>query len=85
MSLSWDTTRGRIQFARWKDGQTGLRLYAVAEQLPDGDGWDWAVWLPDEPKLARRGVARSALEAASAAGEAAEQCFRLSGWNPGRE
>ena len=79
MNLMWDTAQDRIWFARYDDGVTGLRLYAVVEGLPDRCEWDWAVWLPDEPKLAKRGIARSALEASIAAGEATEECLRRSG------
>jgi hypothetical protein len=78
MSLTWDTAQDRIWFARWNDDDTGLCLYAVVEGLPDHNDWDWAVWLPDEPKLIRRGIARSSIEASVAADAAAEECLRES-------
>jgi hypothetical protein len=81
MSLTWDRAQDRIWFARWDDGDTGLCLYAVVEGLPDCSDWDWAIWLPDEPKLTRRGIARSAREASIAAGVAAEECLRETGKN----
>jgi hypothetical protein len=76
MSLMWDTAQDRIWFARWDDSDTGLCLYAVVEALPDCRDWDWAVWLSDEPKLTKRGTARSPVEASIAASVAAEDCLR---------
>jgi hypothetical protein len=78
MSLTWDMTQDTVWFARSEDSVTGLRLYAVVESLPHRDDWDWSVWLPDGPKLTKRGIARSAVEAATAADEAAEECLRES-------
>jgi hypothetical protein len=77
MGLVWDTAQDNIWFARYRDHCTGLWLHAVLEGLPDSEEWDWAVWLPDEPKIARRGVARSRMDASVAAEEAANQCLRL--------
>lgn len=79
VKFTWDTAQDHIWFAQWRDPGTGLRLYAVVEGLPGRREWDWAVWLPDEPKLTRRGIARSAVEASTAAGEAAEACLQDSG------
>ena len=78
MRLTWDTAQDRIWFARWDDTDTVLRFFAVVEQLPDRGEWDWSVWLPDDPKITRRGIARSALEASVTAGEAVEECLRTS-------
>jgi hypothetical protein len=77
MSLTW-TLQDRIRFARCDDSLTGLVLYAIVECLPDGDAWDWSVWLPDDPKRIKYGVARSASEAVAAADVAAETCLRES-------
>jgi hypothetical protein len=84
MSLTWDTAQDRIWYARWADSHTGLRLYVIVEGMPNSCEWDWSVWLPDEPKLTKRGIARSALEASTAAKAAVEECLRESRWSLGR-
>lgn len=51
----------------------GLPIYhLIAEQLPDQDAWDWAVWLSGASP-ARHGAATSALVAMSAAQTAARE------------
>jgi len=79
MSLIWDTAQGSIWFARWDDPNTRLRLYVVVEGVPESNEWDWEVWLRDEPKIVKSGLARSVREASAAAREAAEECLTTSG------
>jgi hypothetical protein len=71
MTVSWDKTDDRIWFGKWNNDHTIIPLYLVIEQLPHSRGWDWAVWQSDKPMVLRRGIASSALEAATAAEVAA--------------
>jgi len=81
MSLAWNMAEDRLWFARWDDQRTGLRLYAVVENVPCRDQWDWEIWLPDEPKIAKCGIARSSHEAINAARRALEECLTISAVN----
>lgn len=79
MSFIWDMAQGHVWFARRDDSVTGLRLYAIVEVLPASPDWDWSVWLPGKPKRVKHGIARSALEAATAADRAADEYLEESG------
>ena len=79
MGLIWDTEESCVWFARWDDQNSKLRLYVVVEGLPGGEEWDWEVWLEDEPKIVKRGIAQSAFDASAAAGKVADECLRKSG------
>ena len=68
MTIVWDRSDDRIWYGRWASDETrGRRLYLIVERLPNRRGWDWAVWQPDGPKIARRGIEATAPEAATAA------------------
>jgi hypothetical protein len=71
MSLGWSKVDEALFAAT--SGCNGARYQLIAEQLPDTDGWDWAVWrLGDAPATARHGDAPS-VQAAIKAAEAAVQ------------
>lgn len=71
MSLGWSKVDDAL-FAAIA-GRNGARYQLIAEQLPNTDGWDWAVWrLGDAPAAARHGNAPS-VQAATKAAEAAVQ------------
>ena len=58
MSLGWSKVDDAL-FAAIA-GRNGARYQLIAEQLPNTDGWDWAVWrLGDAPATARHGDAPS--------------------------
>jgi hypothetical protein len=70
MSLGWSKVDEALFAA--VSGRNGARYQLIAEQLPDTDGWDWAVWrLGDAPAAARHGAAPSANTAMRAAEAAA--------------
>jgi hypothetical protein len=56
MSLGWSKVDEALFAAT--SARNGARYQIIAEQLPDTDGWDWAVWrLGDAPATARHGDA----------------------------
>ena len=71
MSLGWSKVDEALFAAT--SARNGARYQIIAEQLPDTDGWDSAVWrLGDAPATARHGDAPS-VQAAINAAEAAVQ------------
>jgi hypothetical protein len=76
--ISWDRTDGYIWFGRWNDTRAAAPLYLVVERLPASNGWDWAVWQSDKPRILRRGRAPSAHVAATAAEAAADRWHKRS-------
>lgn len=83
MVVSWDKSDGHIWYGVLGDDQAGIRLYLVVECLPDLSGWDWSVWQANKPKILRRDIAPSALEAAAAAETAAVRWLKIAVANPG--
>jgi hypothetical protein len=75
--VSWDKADDRIWYGVWGDDQASIRLYLVAERLPDLSGWDWSVWQSNKPRILRRGFASSASEATAAAETAASHWLRI--------
>jgi hypothetical protein len=70
MTILWNKSEDGIWFGQWRSGDAS-NLYLVVERLPDGSGWDWAVWDPNRVRLLRHGLALTADDAVNAAEPAA--------------
>jgi hypothetical protein len=67
MHMPWYLIENTL-FATAISTDTGVRYYAVIEQLPEQDGWDWIVWRPgDTSFVARYGMAPHAVVAMATA------------------
>jgi hypothetical protein len=67
MVVTWNKADPRIWYGRCSPDGSTVTLNLVVELLPDGSGWDWAVWDPVGPKVSEQGVKRTAKEAVLAA------------------
>jgi hypothetical protein len=68
MAFSWDRSDARIWYGTWTDDRDARkRLRLIVERLPHANGWDWSVWQPDDTRIVRRGIEKTAAEAVIAA------------------
>jgi hypothetical protein len=67
MDVSWDKSDPVIWFGKATPRGTTITLHLVVELLPDGSGWDWAVWEPAGPRITQRGRKPTARQAVVAA------------------